>query len=892
MPRHLFCDLSYSQVPIRLLAAIVLSPLLNLPAATHGQVSTLVRDIHPGTGPVISEQEAGAALGSVALFPGVSAANDYELWITDGTQVGTELLIDIFPGPDSGLRDTSLDSARLGGELFFPANDGVHGLELWKTDGTAAGTQLVKDVFAGPNGSFPFSLYSDGTLVYFGVNDDGTGSAVWTTDGTAAGTTKLASVTGSDFVSNGSLVFFRGVSPGEGSELMATDGTPAGTYQVADIQAGTGSSLPLGLVALGSTVLFAADDGSNGRELWRSDGTALGTFMVADINSAGSSLPASLGAVGGDLLFSAVDATNGRQLWKTNGTAATQIMVVSGSVGDSGAVLDGKVYFAAEDGSDGQELWRSDGQLSGTGQVADINPGPSGSSPDHFFAIDDRVLFDADDGVHGLEPWATNGATTQLVVDIDGTSDDSVEDFADSTVLSGDRLLFPAGVSSDTELWVTDGSALGTAQLTDEQGANSSSPRSLIPWNGGVAFVAEFAENRDGLAVSDGTEVGTVVEDFLAPMIGDHNEAGDIVEFDGKLFILSDGPSLFSEVDLWTWDGATAVEVASDFSTFLFNGPQQMQAAESAVLFRSGARLHRNDGTVVGAAVNGEIPGAPSLCSVPSGYQMTVLQDLVLVTGHVVDGDCELWVVDLADNSTTLVKDFDLAASSEPAFVGTFQGAAIVRVSEGVAAGELWITDGTSAGTELLGASGFDAVDSAGGSTSSEFLFSNYDTNTGRADIWKTDGTVGGTSLVKDLSGEEELVFLHAVDTGAYFWGLSGVWYSDGTSLGTILVVPGVQELQAWVTRGEDLIFAATQVAGEGRELFIVRGSTQTVERLPQVEAGPAGTSIESVLVLDDTLYLGAFRKDVGAELFTIDLSAYPSGLFSDGFESGDTTAW
>ena len=121
--------------------------------------------------------------------------------------------------------------------LYFRADDGTSGFELWKTDGTAAGTTLVKDIATGSAGSYP------DTLVPFGAD--------------------LL------FVAEGS----------NGIELWKTDGTAAGTAEVADINPGTAGSIPnlAQAIVLQSKLWFSADDGTNGRELFCSDGTTAGT---------------------------------------------------------------------------------------------------------------------------------------------------------------------------------------------------------------------------------------------------------------------------------------------------------------------------------------------------------------------------------------------------------------------------------------------------------------------------------------------------------------------------------------------------------------------------------------------------------------------------------------
>src|SRR5436190_23671500 len=134
------------------------------------------------------------------------------------------------------------------GTLFFVANDGLNGTELWKTNGTANSTTLVKDIFS-TSGSNPkyFTLMKG--QVYFNAFDAHSGPS-----------------------------FARG------EEVHKTDGTLSGTYQVAEIF-GLGSSFPNQLINVNDTLFFSANNGSHGYELWMSDGIFGGTTqMVKDIN--------------------------------------------------------------------------------------------------------------------------------------------------------------------------------------------------------------------------------------------------------------------------------------------------------------------------------------------------------------------------------------------------------------------------------------------------------------------------------------------------------------------------------------------------------------------------------------------------------------------------------
>ena len=255
----------------------------------------LLKDINPGTA-YSSPWNFTVISGNRALFSAQGTAGA-ELWITDGTEAGTTLVKDINPGAASA---TPQSLAALGnGQVLFKADDGVHGFELWTTDGTAAGTTLVRDIQAGSgpgmggNGSF---VALGGGLAVFAANDGSSGTELWVTDGTGAGTLLLKDIRlgidGSQpyapvALGDGTALFFAddGV---HGFELWRTDGTTGGTSLLKDIRPGAEGSRgdPFDLTSLGDgRVLFSANDGVNGPELWISDGTEAGTVLLKDILS-------------------------------------------------------------------------------------------------------------------------------------------------------------------------------------------------------------------------------------------------------------------------------------------------------------------------------------------------------------------------------------------------------------------------------------------------------------------------------------------------------------------------------------------------------------------------------------------------------------------------------
>ena len=116
----------------------------------------------------------------------------------------------------------------MGNRLYFTANDGKHGLELWKSDGTEQGTRLVKDIKPGKIGSDADSLTAFRGVLLFAAADGKHGPELWGSDGTWAGTTLLRDVepgaVGSEpgeFTTSGRFLYFAASNPSAGEELWA-----------------------------------------------------------------------------------------------------------------------------------------------------------------------------------------------------------------------------------------------------------------------------------------------------------------------------------------------------------------------------------------------------------------------------------------------------------------------------------------------------------------------------------------------------------------------------------------------------------------------------------------------------------------------------------------------
>jgi len=472
-------------------ARLLLLLLLFAGKAYTQQHLSMLKDIRPGTGHGFNVDFAVTSffweLDNKAMFLANNGTTGYEFWISDGTTDGTFLLKDLNPGTSSGSAGVN-DMGKLGNNLIYTVNGNLTGTgtarHLVRTDGTTNGTvpYLNLDGLIPGNTQTASGFLPLGNALLFTLSASyGAYTKLWRTDGTAAGTEAVTDINPgatdgivSPVVMNGMLLF-GAQDATHGAELWKSDGTAAGTVLVKDINAGTGAGYTGSAKAVAGNLLFFLADDGNGTELWRSDGTPAGTFMTKDIDIApatGSDIYIhSLTAVGNQLFFYADDDVNGLELWKSDGTASGTVMVKDITPGSastdfssfSPVTVNGVLYFIANDGVNGEELWKSDGTAAGTVMVKDINPGSSGAGIRNTTVLNGKLIFTADDGIHGNEIWVSDGtaAGTHLAKDIVPGVDGL---FISNILVAGNWLFFTreAPVTNIVELWKTDGTEGGT----------------------------------------------------------------------------------------------------------------------------------------------------------------------------------------------------------------------------------------------------------------------------------------------------------------------------------------------------------------------------------------------------------------------------------------------
>jgi len=390
------------------------------------------------------------AFGDGMLYADGSDQSGRNLWFADGDAPPRQLTQSFMERaliPNAAPWNRPLTQS-IRGTLIFQIYETANGGQLWRSDGTPAGTSRLCDLFLGTDAYCLLGIPLGDRMLFYGQTSAG-GSA-YMSDGTALGTMLTdipREAVGLPWVYNQAWIPLGDVALLQGYyDVYHTDGTGAGTSRFPFPQSGFG-----GIVVATSDLVFAH---CGATELWCSDGSAAGTRRVDD------NVFKLIGSLGADALYISYGypqapglyASNGGlprflapvppvglewgfvwnnqywfwngQLWHTDGTAAGTVAVpynVSRPVPGPDAL-----YYVDSDPDHGSELWRTDGAPAGTWRVTDLMPGPMDGVL-AVSAVGDRLFLTARDPTGGTEPWISDGtaAGTFRLADITPGSEPS-----------------------------------------------------------------------------------------------------------------------------------------------------------------------------------------------------------------------------------------------------------------------------------------------------------------------------------------------------------------------------------------------------------------------------------------------------------------------------------
>ncbi|HWB06552.1 MAG TPA: ELWxxDGT repeat protein [Verrucomicrobiales bacterium] len=797
------------------------------------------------------------------------------------------------PGPpDISSSGGYRGSVVLGDAVYFDANDGCYGDELWKLDVLTGQTSMVKDIYPGATSSgprrtsgFPANLPLYKGRFYFTANSLATSTALWRSDGTAEGTVPFY-----DFSPNGpegcfaagDTLYVTVYNTAAGKvELWKSDGTTQGTVKA--IAAGGAVPDLSQATALGNLLVYPFENSAQGREMWRTDGTAAGTFLLNDINP-GSSDSFPLTPVPADNKLYFVATRPSEQLWSTDGTVAGTKKVTQGTdIASEVLVLNGKAIYNTITPSTPWQVKITDGTTAGTSVIKTFT-GSTGSNVVRLIGVSsDYAFFLFYSSSGGAALWKTDGTaagTTQVKL-IGGIDAGLIRPFT-----LGNKLFMVYQSQNEKELWVTDGTATGTTVIKDIMpGAQGSDPWPLVSTRGLLYFSANDGVHGTELWKTDGTAAGTtMVRDIQ--WTSSKQRPSNMTALGNNLLFCGTAPGTGRE--LWKYDAGTGqAQIVKDLLTgtdsgFYYDAPQQFTVS-GPYLYLSAyngapSNLWRTDGTNAGTVLLQNASGIPNI----NGENFLVPFNGGLLFGR----NKELWLTNGMPGSA-----IKLGAADTYPHVAVLQTTAVFTAPITTSRSVVHRTNGTVAGTGLIGPSGMTTeANNYVVAVNGNAFFLGADAS-GNTELWKSNGTAAGTTMVKNLSGgpgsgaqilpvsANNRLFLIKHPTQQ----TSELWSSDGFPDGTIKLSNLVHEN----------FVSVHNVTALGNVLYYTTGP-QTSTELWRSDGTPAGTyvlrkftenlysPVTVLSTLGSRILLAVTTKAQGTELWVTDGTAAGTKLLSD----------
>lgn len=546
-------------------------------------------------------------IGDMLYFAADDGVHGRELWgVGPGDGHTVRMLADVEEGALSSNPRVFQDA---GGRLAFVAMRFVEGLEPWVYDPEQNQVFLVENIGPGRTSSDP-CLGRMGNGVFFLASRSP--DRLWAMNPHSLELTLLRN-TGQLGEFPCGVLANGGFLCGATRLLYASNGTPEGTSLLFE----AGAAWIQWITAIGDRAVFSASDADHGNEIFLTDGTPQGTGLLKDIcpGPAGAGIAQMFGA-NTIAFFQADDGIHGSELWVTDGTADGTRLVKDINPGRPGsdphyfAQGAGGVYFAANDGMAGKELWYSDGSGEGTVRVTNLSPGQAGAVWSLMNA-GNRLYFCANSDAHGEEVFYTEGkpGDATLLSDIVPGPDGSGPA---NLTLFNDRIYFTCddGLHGE-ELWLSDGTKEGTRlamdiRMTVPTHAPSSMPQELTPLGTHLLFSADDLEHGRELWISDGKPGGTRIIEDIAPGTADSLPQNLTVQ-GTRTFFTAETASYGRE--LWVTDGTAENTgmVCDLISGAVGSNPFRLTTARNGVYFLAEEaagtnRLYCTDGTTSGTS--------------------------------------------------------------------------------------------------------------------------------------------------------------------------------------------------------------------------------------------------------------------------------------------------
>ncbi|KFF17596.1 T9SS type A sorting domain-containing protein [Chryseobacterium sp. JM1] len=570
--------------------------------------TVLLKDIAPNTGSSISGDFNILLLNSKFYFI-ANLGTGYALYASDGTEAGTV--------PVKPLRAPRLNGVAADNYFVFEGFDpDAGGMEPWISDGTAAGTKMLKNIMPGNTSSMANSKFIRlNNKIYFDSNSNGVspayGDYIWETDGTEAGTVVFNTPPETELYGKSSdgkhLILTK---PNYGNRYWVTNGNSSQTFEITDI----GMPYNNSFVDLNSKIYLTGNNPKNGTELFSVDPVSQNSALASDISRFENSAPHSFGVLNNELIFVAADRQYNNQLYKRNKNT-TQLERLSSFGGSSFVGMFSRPedtffkvgnYLYTKNGSPNpmNGLYRTDGTAANSVEVS-TSPGTSTYDQSFFVSLNDNtLLFSGYNNVLGTELWKIDNTSDTAVLVKDISTDDmgSMYNTDSQTAVLNGFAYFVAKENGKLGIWKSDGTSAGTSKAIqfNYQSGDDGDIKVLKSFNNKLFFTkrkennSSYAQNE--LWASDGDQASAVLlKDYTIPS-GGGNISRETEVLNDKLFYITTGyPSGLHSTD-GTVAGTTEILSSNFFSETKF------KKCGNQLFFtnNNSTQLWRTDGTASG----------------------------------------------------------------------------------------------------------------------------------------------------------------------------------------------------------------------------------------------------------------------------------------------------
>ncbi|HEX5152379.1 MAG TPA: ELWxxDGT repeat protein [Parafilimonas sp.] len=774
----------------------------------------------------------------------------------------------------------SVSFAVLDNVIYFVANDAIHGNELWRSDGTGAGTYMLKDIEPGAASSLLFNITAVNGKIYFTGFSSVYGTGAWISDGTESGTQLLIDVYGSaNFFAMNNKVCFIADGFDVWSAVWETDGTTAGTKQVIELgDKGFGGSQIMQPTVVDGLLFFTfLDYETLGWQIWRSDLTDAGTYHIGPsyplLDSTFSYFvdytPAQLTNYKNKLYYSANVGT-GRKLWVSDGTDAGtklapgnhNIIINADFLETSFPIMNNTLYIPGEQTKKGHGLYKYESSAEGLVKVKDLAAAGDTAFivPEEMHVANNTLYFKVvsyNGGMHD-ELWSSKGtkASSQVVYKLQ--PGETIQDLYDG---NGTLYFVKSGQFFGSELWKVLETLFGPFPIIQSdifEGVTGSHPGYLTAFKGNIVFSATGKQKGTELFITNSAGFG-------AKLVKDINTVATSSSLAG-----------FSSYNFYGYGGMAALG-----NELLFNAYERIHGME---LYKSNGK---NAETIL---LNDIMPGEEG----DNRFGFVTKNKAVYFIARDRIGSSYQYTLYRTDGTKQGLSKIATANSFIYSFNITQKGLAFYVVYNSDAlVYELWRSDGTTAGTFLLSSTVYyrDYLNVTGNTA----FFVAGDAVHGY-ELWKSDGSSAGTVMVKDINPgvanstpggmyiyKNEVYFSAFDGTGAY----PSFWKSNGKGSGTIKL----KDIEPWW--GNTTLTTARYFCISNDILYFsaINHSNDKGTVFWRTDGTPAGTqSIKDINPTDGTAALGpSLLTDVnGTIFFTANDGVHGRELWkSDGTQKG-----